>query len=144
MQSGNCPRQNGKWAVEDTCNQYVDCTSGVERLITCQNHLVYDEETGDCEHPDVADIAVIDSKVVEGRWPRRGARGAGPRHGCVRPDRVLEDVGAAHQPLRLHRRECELSLPAVSLSNGFGHHLRVQAYVGRCLRSCRVQWRHGC
>ena len=52
---GNCPRRNGKWAVEGTCNQYVDCTSGVERLITCQNHLVYDEETGDCEHPDVAD-----------------------------------------------------------------------------------------
>ena len=52
---GNCPRQNGKWAVEDTCNQYIDCSSGVERLVTCQNHLVYDDKTGDCEHPDVAD-----------------------------------------------------------------------------------------
>merc|ERR1712243_308027 len=43
---GNCPRQNGKWAVEDTCNQYIDCTHGVERLVTCQNHLVFDDETG--------------------------------------------------------------------------------------------------
>ena len=51
---GNCPRQNGKWAVEDTCNQYIDCTSGVERLVTCQNHLVYDDSTGNCEHPDAA------------------------------------------------------------------------------------------
>ena len=51
---GNCPRQNGKWAVEDTCNQYIDCTHGVERLVTCQNHLVFDDETGDCEHPDAA------------------------------------------------------------------------------------------
>merc|ERR1712243_262194 len=35
---GNCPRQNGKCAVE--------------RLVTCQNHL--DDKTGDCEHPDTA------------------------------------------------------------------------------------------
>merc|ERR1712098_16286 len=51
---GNCPRQNGKWAVEDTCNQYIDCTHGIERLVTCQNHLIFDDETGDCEHPDAA------------------------------------------------------------------------------------------
>ena len=51
---GNCPRRNGKWAVEGTCNQYVECSSGIERLVTCQNHLVFDEQTGDCEHPDVA------------------------------------------------------------------------------------------
>merc|ERR1711860_262393 len=46
---------NGKWPVEGTCDQYIDCTSGVERLVTCQNHLVFDDQTGDCEHPDVAD-----------------------------------------------------------------------------------------
>ena len=34
--SGNCPRQNGKWAVDDTCNQYIDCSTGIERLVTCQ------------------------------------------------------------------------------------------------------------
>jgi Chitin binding Peritrophin-A domain len=51
---GNCKRLNGKWGVKDTCNQYIDCTSGVERLVTCQNHLVFDDKTGDCEHPDTA------------------------------------------------------------------------------------------
>ena len=51
---GNCKRLNGKWGVKDTCNQYIDCTSGVERLVTCQNHLVFDDATGDCEHPDAA------------------------------------------------------------------------------------------
>merc|ERR1712202_95109 len=50
----NCPRQNGKWAVDETCNQYIDCTNGIERLVTCQNHLVFDDSTGDCEHPDAA------------------------------------------------------------------------------------------
>ena len=54
FQVGNCPRRNGKWGVENTCNQYVECSSGVERLVTCQNHLVFDEQTGDCEHPDIA------------------------------------------------------------------------------------------
>merc|ERR1711973_76272 len=52
--TGNCKRLNGKWAVPDTCNQYIDCTSGIERLVTCQNHLVFDDVTGDCEHPDTA------------------------------------------------------------------------------------------
>merc|ERR1712202_85569 len=51
---GNCPRQHGKWAVDETCNQYIDCTNGIERLVTCQNHLVFDDSTGDCEHPDAA------------------------------------------------------------------------------------------
>jgi len=51
---GGCQRLNGKWAVEDTCNQYTECQSGEERLVTCQNHLVYDEISGQCEHPDVA------------------------------------------------------------------------------------------
>merc|ERR1712226_143612 len=51
---GSCKRWNGKWAVEDTCNQYIDCQSGEERLVTCQNHLVFDELSGDCEHPDMA------------------------------------------------------------------------------------------
>merc|ERR1711922_54928 len=32
----------------------IDCISGVERLVTCQNHLVFDDQTGDCEHPDTA------------------------------------------------------------------------------------------
>merc|ERR1712228_1130818 len=53
--TGRCLRLNGKWPVEGTCDQYIDCTSGVERLVTCQNHLVFDDQTGDCEHPDVAD-----------------------------------------------------------------------------------------
>ncbi len=34
----NCKRLSGKWVVQDTCNQFIDCTSGVERLGTCQNH----------------------------------------------------------------------------------------------------------
>jgi len=51
---GGCPRLNGKWAVEESCDQYIDCTSGVERLVTCQNHLVYDDESGQCQHADVA------------------------------------------------------------------------------------------
>merc|ERR1712142_789365 len=33
---GNCQRLNGKWPVPDTCDQYIDCTSGVERLVTCR------------------------------------------------------------------------------------------------------------
>jgi len=51
---GNCLRLNGKWAVAGTCDSYTDCTSGVERAVTCQNHLVYDLKTGQCEHPDTA------------------------------------------------------------------------------------------
>jgi len=51
---GRCPRLNGKWAVEGLCDQYIDCTSGVERLVTCHNNLIYDETTGQCEHPDAA------------------------------------------------------------------------------------------
>merc|ERR1712168_1388309 len=35
-------------------DQYIDCTSGVEGLVTCQNHLVYDDQSGQCEHPDTA------------------------------------------------------------------------------------------
>merc|ERR1712183_1050440 len=42
---------SGRWK---TCNQYIDCTNGIERLVTCQNHLVFDDSTGDCEHPDAA------------------------------------------------------------------------------------------
>merc|ERR1711931_404061 len=52
--TGKCLRLNGKWPVPETCDQYIDCTSGVERLVTCQNHLVFDDKTGDCEHPDAA------------------------------------------------------------------------------------------
>ena len=63
---GNCPRQNGKWAVEDTCNQYIDCSSGVERLVTCQNHLVFDDLTGDCEHPDAANRAGCTAEELYG------------------------------------------------------------------------------
>jgi len=51
---GNCPRRNGKWAVDNTCNQYVECKSGIESLVTCQNHLVFDEQSGECDHPDIA------------------------------------------------------------------------------------------
>merc|ERR1711922_59254 len=43
--------------LPDTCDQFIDCTSGVERLVTCQNHLVFDDQTGDCEHPDTANRA---------------------------------------------------------------------------------------
>jgi len=53
-QVGNCPRRNGKWAVDNTCNQYVECKSGIESLVTCQNHLVFDEQSGECDHPDIA------------------------------------------------------------------------------------------
>merc|ERR1712240_617338 len=52
--TGRCQRLNGKWPVPETCDQYIECTSGVERLTTCQNHLVFDTKTGDCEHPDTA------------------------------------------------------------------------------------------
>merc|ERR1711931_547361 len=51
---GNCQRLNGKWAIPETCDQYLECSSGVEKLNTCQNHLVFDDKTGDCEHPDAA------------------------------------------------------------------------------------------
>ena len=65
---GNCPRQNGKWAVEDTCDQYIDCTSGVESLFTCQNHLVYDDSTGNCEHIDTANRSCCTDTVGESRF----------------------------------------------------------------------------
>ena len=48
---------NGKWGIAGTCDQYLDCTNGVERLVTCQNHLVYDDASGNCEHPDAANRA---------------------------------------------------------------------------------------
>jgi len=51
---GNCQRQNGRWAIADTCDQYYDCVAGKERKVTCQNLLVFDLKTGNCEHPDSA------------------------------------------------------------------------------------------
>merc|ERR1739845_191384 len=63
---GNCKRLNGKWAVPDTCDQFIDCTSGVERLVTCQNHLVFDDQTGDCEHPDTANRAGCTAEELYG------------------------------------------------------------------------------
>ena len=39
FQVGNCPRRNGKWGVENTCNQYVECSSGVERLVSQMQYL---------------------------------------------------------------------------------------------------------
>jgi len=62
--TGNCKRLNGKWPVPDTCNQYIDCTSGVERLVTCQNHLVFDDATGDCEHPDAANRLGCEAELL--------------------------------------------------------------------------------
>merc|ERR1719290_681142 len=59
-------RLNGKWAVPDTCDQFIDCTSGVERLVTCQNHLVFDDQTGDCEHPDTANRAGCTAEELYG------------------------------------------------------------------------------
>jgi len=64
--TGRCLRLNGKWPVEGTCDQYIDCTSGVERLVTCQNHLVFDDTTGDCEHPDAANRAGCTAEELYG------------------------------------------------------------------------------
>nr|AGN29570.1 peritrophins 3-A1 precursor [Acartia pacifica] len=63
---GNCQRLNGKWAVAGTCDEYIDCTSGVERKVTCQNHLVFDDATGDCEHPDTANRAGCTAEELYG------------------------------------------------------------------------------
>ena len=41
----------GNLAAELLC---IDCSSGVERLVTSQNHLVDDDATGDCEHTAAA------------------------------------------------------------------------------------------
>ena len=64
--TGNCKRLNGKWAVAGTCDQYIDCTSGVERLVTCQNHLVFDDASGNCEHPDAANRAGCTAEELYG------------------------------------------------------------------------------
>ena len=62
----NCKRLNGKWAIAGTCDQYIDCTNGVERLVTCQNHLVYDDASGNCEHPDAANRAGCTAEELYG------------------------------------------------------------------------------
>jgi len=51
---GRCPRLNGRWAVDDTCDRFINCIGGQESEVICQNHLVFDTRTGDCAHPDVA------------------------------------------------------------------------------------------
>merc|ERR1712112_75471 len=59
---GRCKRLNGKWAVAGSCDKYLGCLSGRERLVTCQNHLVFDNTTGDCEYHDVANRPVVPPK----------------------------------------------------------------------------------
>ena len=44
----------------------LDCTSGVERLVTCQNHLVFDDASGNCEHPDAANRAGCTAEELYG------------------------------------------------------------------------------
>merc|ERR1719234_2448371 len=71
---GNCPRANGKWAVEGSCVSYTDCTSGVERAVTCQNHLVFGlarfAAAGDCR-------AFFTCTVYTNYKPRLGGCGVG-------------------------------------------------------------------
>merc|ERR1712168_320515 len=43
---GRCQRQNGRWAVDNTCDEYIDCVSGVERSVKCQNFQVFDLKAG--------------------------------------------------------------------------------------------------
>merc|ERR1712168_849786 len=63
---GRCPRLNGKWAVPETCDRYLECIDGYEKETNCQNHLIFDEKTGDCEHPDVAERAGCTAEELYG------------------------------------------------------------------------------
>merc|ERR1712098_347029 len=73
---GNCKRQNGKWAVPNTCDKYIECSEGVEKTVTCTDFLVYDTVKGDCNHPDIASRAGCTAEELYGfSCP------AGVRHG---------------------------------------------------------------
>merc|ERR1712090_8447 len=125
--TGRCLRLNGKWPVEGTCDQYIDCTSGVERLVTCQNHLVFDDQTGDCEHPDVADRQGCTAESCTGllvllhlrhlrklpsqiSWMSPGERVQPCQpavHGAQGGPRLRELLGVVHTDMEIH---CDLKL----------------------------------
>jgi hypothetical protein len=51
---GRCPRLNGNFPVEGTCNSYIFCQAGIERFVECPGFLVFDPKTGVCSHADAA------------------------------------------------------------------------------------------
>merc|ERR1712168_787927 len=89
-----CPRLNGRWAIEDTCDMYIDCTSGIERQVKCENHLVFDEERGDCQHPDEANRAGCTAEEIYGFTCPTGDRSLMlTRHPAEGGCRVFFDCG---------------------------------------------------
>ncbi|XP_065575299.1 protein obstructor-E-like isoform X2 [Artemia franciscana] len=50
----NCPRENGMFEVEGTCNQFYHCTDGRHTLITCPEGVIFEPKVGACIHPDLS------------------------------------------------------------------------------------------
>merc|ERR1719228_3075480 len=51
---GACPRENGRYLLPESCNQYVDCRGGEAHVQGCGAGAVFDELLG-CVHPDETD-----------------------------------------------------------------------------------------
>lgn len=52
MPTENCPRMNGMFIVEGTCDQFYHCTDGQHTLITCPPGIIFDPKVGACVHAD--------------------------------------------------------------------------------------------
>merc|ERR1712179_239208 len=48
---GACPRENGRYLLPESCNQYVDCRGGEAHVQGCGAGAVFDQVLG-CVHPD--------------------------------------------------------------------------------------------
>jgi len=51
---GVCPRENGRYLLPESCNQYVDCRGGEAHVQGCGAGAVFDQVLG-CVHPDETD-----------------------------------------------------------------------------------------
>jgi len=48
----NCPRRNGMFEVDGSCDQFSHCTDGLHTLIRCPPGIIFSPELGTCVHPD--------------------------------------------------------------------------------------------
>jgi len=48
----HCPRKNGMYPVEGSCDQFYHCTEGIAGLIKCPTGVLFEPSVGACVHAD--------------------------------------------------------------------------------------------
>ena len=48
----HCPRKNGMYPVEGSCDQFYHCTEGLASLIKCPQGVIFEPSVGACVHAD--------------------------------------------------------------------------------------------